>query len=32
MMEILAGLAELNVRMVVMWVIGAVMIDLAIRK
>ena len=32
MMEILAGLAELNIRMVVMWVIGAVMIDLAIRK
>ena len=32
MMEILGSLAELNVRMVVMWVIGAVMIDLAIRR
>ncbi|MCI7736860.1 MAG: sodium ion-translocating decarboxylase subunit beta [Clostridiales bacterium] len=32
MMEILGSLEELNVRMVVMWVIGAVMIDLAIRR
>ncbi|MDY5350046.1 MAG: sodium ion-translocating decarboxylase subunit beta [Candidatus Ventricola sp.] len=32
MMKILGNLAELNAGMVVMWVIGAVMIDLAIRR